>query len=279
MTTSIRTRMGAYTCPFKHAEPSDALITYVQPYFKNRSVYVEPMVGAGSVFLNILKTSMIDETWAFKEYRLYDLNHLIISTWKAIKNNPEPLISKVRELMDEIMTLHAKSGDLLRLFLMNLHVKVQESEDDIEKAAFFLVMNKVTGSSYLCAINTLGNTTRKRMNIIPHNCSFDVVTKSIIGTHEVLSMAKGDIIFEKMDILDVEPPASSSIFVDMPRHPTFTRYFNEFIGRYSTKVMSWAIPGNEVVVAGRQFTIDFNDKFQMVPIELFKTRIVIYSYT
>lgn len=56
------------------------------------SIYIEPFVGGGSMFLYLLEHN------AFKEYHINDVNSDLISVWEYLKKHPQILINQYRNL-------------------------------------------------------------------------------------------------------------------------------------------------------------------------------------
>ncbi|MCM8710127.1 DNA adenine methylase [Clostridium sp. SYSU_GA19001] len=96
--------------------------------------YVEPFVGAGSVFLYFIENNYFDE------YIINDINPKLINLYKVIKDNVEALISETLELKTRY--LEADIEEREKLYYEIRYSFNEENCDDIKSAAYFIFLNK-----------------------------------------------------------------------------------------------------------------------------------------
>lgn len=127
----------------KWAGGKGQLIEQFKPYFpKKINRYFEPFVGSGAVFFHII------QKYNPKEIILSDINEELINTYKTIKNNPNKLIKKLKELKEQ-HSLKQKE------FYLKIRDKDPQELDSIERAARFIYLNK-TCFNGLYRVNSKG---------------------------------------------------------------------------------------------------------------------------
>ena len=100
--------------------------------------YIEPFVGGGAVLIDILQNYGVQEAYAF------DINIDLINSYNVIKNNLGELITNLKRIETEY--LHLEQEGRKNYFYntreeYNAH-KLQENEQNIQKAAQFIYLNK-----------------------------------------------------------------------------------------------------------------------------------------
>lgn len=111
------------------------------------SLYVEPFVGAGSVFLSFISNEM------FEEYIINDINEKLINLYKTIRDNLDEFLIEIELLKEEYLSCNPEEKS-------NLFYKIRnefntEKDDNIKSAVYFLFLNK-TGFNGLYRENLKG---------------------------------------------------------------------------------------------------------------------------
>jgi DNA adenine methylase len=103
------------------------ILPLIKDNLKENSLFIEPFVGAGAVFLEL----------KHKHIYINDLNIDLIQTYEVIKNHPSKLIKK----LDEHKKNHSKEYfyDIRKL---DRDIKNYELMDSIEKSARMIYLNK-----------------------------------------------------------------------------------------------------------------------------------------
>ncbi len=100
--------------------------------------YVEPFVGGGAIFIDILQNYDVDEVYA------YDVNGELINAYNVIQNNVDELIENLRMFEKEFLKLDKEKRKEYYYEKRNrynelIHI---ENENSIEKAVLFIFLNK-----------------------------------------------------------------------------------------------------------------------------------------
>ena len=116
---------------------------------RNGVVYVEPFVGGGAMLFHMLaKYPNIERAV------VNDLNADLVACYRVIKNRPEELIGKLRDLQDEYWALedmeHRKG-----MFLATRERYNSRRTNDVETAALFIFLNR-TCFNGLYRVNSKG---------------------------------------------------------------------------------------------------------------------------
>lgn len=112
----------------------DEIISELPKDMKNTKRYVEPFIGAGSVFFFFLLNDY------FEEYIINDINSKLINLYKIIRDNPEKLIEEVKELKTKYLNLDIEEREKLFYDIRADFNKVDCS--DIKSSAYFIFLNK-----------------------------------------------------------------------------------------------------------------------------------------
>lgn len=96
--------------------------------------YVEPFVGGGAVFYHMLQKHN-----NITKVIINDINDVLIGTYRAIKVNPKPLISGLKELENEYKSLDTYHRELKYYELRSLFNACKEF--NTYKIILFLFLN------------------------------------------------------------------------------------------------------------------------------------------
>lgn len=110
-----------------------------QKYPQNVSKYCEPFVGGGAVLFDVLQTLPIHEVL------INDINPELINLYQQVKLNCELLITLLSDFQDEYQ--NTSEEDRKELYLgkraaYNHFILEKNPENDLEKAALFIYLNK-----------------------------------------------------------------------------------------------------------------------------------------
>lgn len=99
--------------------------------------YAEPMVGGGALFFDVLSK------YHFEQYYISDVNPELINAYTAIKENVEPLITRLEEMQAAFLPLGG-SGRKQYFYQIRdrFNATVLSQETSVEKAACFIFLNK-----------------------------------------------------------------------------------------------------------------------------------------
>ena len=117
--------------PLRYPGGKSRAIKNILPLIPDLKEFREPFVGGGSVFF-ALKQRIRKPT----EFIINDLNNDLYLFWKIARDQNLELVSKVQEIKNE-----SKDGKKLFISLKN-----SNGLDELEKAARFFVMNRITFS-------------------------------------------------------------------------------------------------------------------------------------
>ncbi len=99
--------------------------------------YVEPMIGGGALFFNILSK------YDFEELYISDINAELINAYKAIQQDVESLIDKLYQFQTTFLPMDENGR---KYFYYNIRDRfnrlVLDDSTSIEKAAYFIFLNK-----------------------------------------------------------------------------------------------------------------------------------------
>lgn len=99
--------------------------------------YVEPMVGGGALFFNVLSK------YAFEELYISDINSELINAYTAIKQNVEALIERLNEMQMTFLPLEDNGRKYYYYTIRDKFNALELSKHtSIEKAAYFIFLNK-----------------------------------------------------------------------------------------------------------------------------------------
>jgi DNA adenine methylase len=129
--------MVGLSSPIKWAGGKRQLLHYIIPYFDTKfDTYIEPFLGGGAVFFELINGNILT-----KEHKiiLSDINPDLINLYKCIKENPQKLISRIKKLCEEELTVD-NYNDLRSQF--NQLRKERKQNDRFKLSVLFLVINK-----------------------------------------------------------------------------------------------------------------------------------------
>lgn len=110
----------------------------IKPFLPQADYFIEPFVGAGTVFLNT----------DYKHYILNDINSDLINLYKILQKNHTEYIKDARELFAPKYNTEEQFYKLREDF--------NQSKDDYERSVIFLYLNKF-GFNGLCRYSKKGN--------------------------------------------------------------------------------------------------------------------------
>ena len=114
---------------------AQAISDYLPPSIPQGACFVEPFVGAGSVFLNM----------DFERYLLADINPDLINLFNAVKNDVERYIQHAQALFS-----HEKANS--KAFYLERRAEFNASKDEFQRSVLFLYLNRF-GFNGLCRYN------------------------------------------------------------------------------------------------------------------------------
>jgi len=112
----------------------DEIISRLPKDIRNIKRYVEPFVGAGSVFLYFLENEY------FEEYIINDINSKLINLYKVIRDNLEELIGEITELKNKYLSLEMEEREELFYFIRGKFNSLDCNK--VQLAAYFIFLNK-----------------------------------------------------------------------------------------------------------------------------------------
>ncbi|MFC0180734.1 Dam family site-specific DNA-(adenine-N6)-methyltransferase [Thorsellia kenyensis] len=134
----LRAKVNDKQRPFlKWAGGKYKVLDFLTPHFPSSDVFVEPFIGAGSVFLNT----------HYEHYILNDINSDLINLYKIIQNEAKAYIKDAEALFRPANN----NPDTFYEF----REKFNLSKDTYERAVIFLYLNKF-GFNGLCRYNKKG---------------------------------------------------------------------------------------------------------------------------
>lgn len=95
--------------------------------------YAEPFVGGGAVLFHVLNNYPVKEVW------ISDTNETLISTYKIIRDNPTLLITKLKEIQNDFLSV--KSEDRKAFYLQTREMFNVKQLSEVDKAALFIFLN------------------------------------------------------------------------------------------------------------------------------------------
>jgi len=100
--------------------------------------YVEPFVGGGAVLFDVL------QLYPVKDAVILDINRDLINTYKAVRDHVEGLIAILKDMEDNYLTQdkYARKKTYYSVRKVYNARKTYDEEVDLEKAAWFIFLNK-----------------------------------------------------------------------------------------------------------------------------------------
>lgn len=98
--------------------------------------YVEPFVGGGAVFFDIIYK------FDFEEIYISDINGELINTYCVIRDDVEKLVSMLSKIQDEYMKLDENNKKIYYLEKRKCFNNINQKNNDILKAALMIFLNK-----------------------------------------------------------------------------------------------------------------------------------------
>jgi DNA adenine methylase len=173
--------------------------------------YMEPFVGGGAVFFHIAQKYDY-----IKQFYLYDINEDLVNCYKAIKNNPKSLISKLEKTEREYLSL---DNEQRKKFYYEIRTRFNRDKD----AAKLIFLNKT-------CYNGLYRVNRKNEFNVPFG---DYKNPKICDAENLLNVS---LLLEKAEIIHGDFTDSYShiskrtfVYFDPPYRPlsltaSFTSY-------------------------------------------------------
>lgn len=112
----------------------DEIINGLPKDMENIKRYVEPFVGAGSVFLYFLENDY------FEEYIINDINSKLINLYEIIRDTPEELIEILTELKNKYLNLEMEEREELFYCIRSKFNNLNCNK--VQLAAYFIFLNK-----------------------------------------------------------------------------------------------------------------------------------------
>lgn len=100
----------------------------------NYKRYIEPFIGAGAVFFNLINNDR------FEEYIINDINEKLINLYKIIRDNVDEFICEIEMLREEY--LKSNTEEKSELFYDIRSKFNTEKNDNMKLAVYFLFLNK-----------------------------------------------------------------------------------------------------------------------------------------
>ena len=100
----------------------------------NYKRYVEPFIGAGAVFFNLINNDM------FQEYIINDINEKLINLYQIIRDDVNEFISEIEKLREQY--LNSNEEEKSDLFYEIRNKFNNEKNDNMKLAVYFLFLNK-----------------------------------------------------------------------------------------------------------------------------------------
>ncbi|MGN0803931.1 MAG: DNA adenine methylase [Candidatus Coproplasma sp.] len=99
--------------------------------------YVEPMVGGGALLFNILSK------YDFEKIYISDINAELINSYKAIKNNIDALVARLKELQCVYLPMDENGRKDFYYYSRDRFNNIElNSSNSVEKAGLFIFLNK-----------------------------------------------------------------------------------------------------------------------------------------
>ena len=117
---------------------AQAISDHLPPSIPQGACFVEPFVGAGSVFLNM----------DFDRYLLADINPDLINLFNVVKNDVDRYIQHAQALF-----LHEKANS--KAFYLARRAEFNSSKDKFQRSVLFLYLNRF-GFNGICRYNQKG---------------------------------------------------------------------------------------------------------------------------
>lgn len=107
------------------------------PYnIDNITTYVEPFVGAGSVFFDFLSNDR------FERYIINDINSKLINLYCVIRDDVEMLINSLRDLKEKYLSFEELSDERSNMYYEIRDLFNNNNTDRIALASYFIFLNK-----------------------------------------------------------------------------------------------------------------------------------------
>ena len=112
----------------------DEIVSDLPENIKDIKRYVEPFVGAGSVFFYFLENDY------FEEYIINDINSKLINLYEVIRDNPEKLIEEIKKLKNIYLNLEMEEREKLFYEIRNKFNSLDCNK--LQLATYFIFLNK-----------------------------------------------------------------------------------------------------------------------------------------
>ena len=117
--------------PLRYPGGKSRAIIQILPLVPSFKEYREPMVGGGSLFF------ALKQKYPNKKFWINDINYELYIFWKICRDDITNLLQTIHDLKEKF-----KKGRDLYEFL----IKNKETFNDIERAARFFILNRITSS-------------------------------------------------------------------------------------------------------------------------------------
>jgi len=182
--------------PFRWAGSKAKITSELFNYFKDSDTYIEPFLGSGVVLFRLIQDRK------YKRYIVNDINVAIIEFYKAIKDHPFSVISRLNHYKEHYNNL--RSMDLKKQFYYNFYKK--EYNQDKRQWEYFWILMK-TGFNGLYRENKKGE----------YNVPFGYKEKITFSENEIRQISNliQNVEFHCMDYQDFITKVNSEIITEM----------------------------------------------------------------
>lgn len=114
----------------------DVIINELPEDIDKTYTYVEPFVGAGTIFFYFLNKNK------FKKYIINDINTKLINVYEVIRDNIELLIENLNDIKEKYLSFEYLSKDREEMYYEVRNKFNSDSIDKIKLATYFIFINK-----------------------------------------------------------------------------------------------------------------------------------------
>jgi len=177
--------MGSLKSPYRYAGGKSKLLPQIMHYLnalvKDSEIYIEPFVGGGSVFLEIVNR------YPDKTFYLNDKNIGVASFWSIVTGGNDKCLQELSQLIDQQPTpaLHAK-------------LRKNKSDDPVMLAYKSIFFNRCNFSG-IEASGMIGGVEQKSKYKI--DCRYNA-TKIKDKINQINQATRGKVIVSNLDIMD-----------------------------------------------------------------------------
>ncbi|MDY0097421.1 MAG: DNA adenine methylase [Candidatus Dojkabacteria bacterium] len=192
---------------------------------KNEEIdlYIEPFVGGGALLFHLLSN------YSVKESIINDINPDLILSYKVIKQYPEELIKKLREIENEYLSLSYEERK--EYFYHNLRTKFNElkinyskldTKSSVEKVALLIALNKT------CFNGLYRQNSRGEFNVPVGRYKNPKILdeENLRNVSTLLKNTK--IVYGSYDSINIPTKTNALIYFDPPYRPLTTSGFTKY---------------------------------------------------